>query len=334
MTTSSTSVENPVNQIAALLGGSDESQPEQVESVAELLNDDDNGENQEPSESLKTVEDAPEMEATDENPVEDDEVVDTLNNLADELEIDIADMYALNLNLSNDESISLGGLKDFYESNKDIETERTKVKELELALQSEAESVKQTPQLSNELLQARAQVMSIQDQYNRTDWNALRAKDQGAYAALQQDFQLQFNIAKQNEADATTKVDTHLNQARQLQQDRLFDAMPELKDESVRVETAKAVTEFAGRYGFTPQDVDQIEDSRLMRLLIEASKVTKAQTTAKEKLQNKPPQANRPAASRPVPTSRAAALKRLTEKAKTSGQRKDQTAAVAALLSQ
>ena len=332
MGTNSTSVDNPVNQIAALLTGEPEVK-EKVAAVEEqpIQQDEDTAdENQETVESLEAT---PETVDENQETVEDEaEQIETLNNLANDLEIDIEDMYALNLNLSNDENMTLGGLKDFYETNRDIEALRQDLTTQKENLQADADTMRSTPQVSNELLQARAQVLSIQDQYNRTDWDGLRADNPGNYAATMQDFQQQFAIAKDNEAVAEQGVDAHQKQARQLQLDRLFEAMPELKDDKVRQEAAASVNKFASRYGFSASDVDNIEDSRLMRLLIDASRITSAQSTAKEKLEKVAPQGNKTSASRPVPSSRKASLKRLTEKAKASGDRRDQTNAVAALL--
>lgn len=335
MGTTSTSVENPVNQIAELLSDVPAIVAEvpQVEAVAELLTPEEPDETTDADENQEdTVESLEQSEDGENHDEVSDEQIETLNNLADDLEIDIEDMYALNLNLSNDEHMTLGGLKDFYEANSDITVLREELKQQKEALQVDAETVKEIPQISNELLQARAQVMSIQDQYNRTDWDALRAENPGNYAALMQDFQQQFNIAKDNERIATETVDKHQVQARKLQRDRLLEAMPELKDDKVRQEAQTAVATLAQRYGFTDTDVGNIEDSRLMRLLIDAARLTTAQSTAKNKQVKTIPQAGKTSASRPVVSSRKASLKRLTEKARQTGDSRDRVHAIAALL--
>jgi hypothetical protein len=77
--------------------------------------------------------------------------------------------------------------------------------------------------------------------------------------------------------------------------------------------------------------LDNVEDARLMRLLIEASRSDKAKLTAKDKKVENIPTASKPSASRPIP-GRKAALKRLTEKAKQSGDLRDKTRAIAALI--
>lgn len=342
MGTSSTSVDNPVNAIASMLtdisneqlGVEPEKIEAKVEEVEEKIETPDEEIQESASQSLE--EDAPEMDAADEDPATpDEEDVDTLNNLAETLDVPVADLYALNVNLAEGDPMTLGGLKDFYETNKDIDDQRQTLKQREEDLDTQASENEMVPKISNELMQARAQVLSIQDQYNRTDWETLRQTDPGNYAALQQDFRTHFDVAKAAEATANDTVNTHRKQAAQLQQERLFEAMPHLKDTKVRAQALTTVNTFAAKYGFTAKEVDNIEDSRLIRLLIDASAFTTAKETVKAKMEDKTPLANKTAPGKSAPTSsmnRKSTLKRLTERAKASGDRRDQTSAVAALL--
>jgi hypothetical protein len=246
-------------------------------------------------------------------------------------------MYALNFKLSTSKNlpdggaITLGELKSFYEDNIDIDSLRDGIKTREQELQTKTTELSEVPQVSNELLQARAQVLSIQDAYNRTDWQGLRHTNQGEYAALQSDFRTQFELAKNNETLATQNVETHQAESRRQQQERLFESHPELKDETVRAQTEAAIQKYAGKFGFTPDDVGKINDSRLMRLLISASKAEVAKATAKVKQEDNTPVSAKSASRKPLP-GRKAALKRLTEKARATGQIKDQAAAVAEMM--
>ena len=333
MGTSSTNVENPVNQIANLLVG-DATQPaeetqEAIEATEETLEVSDESQPQE--ESL-----APE----DEQPAEssDEEGIDTLNNLASELDIPIEDMYALNFKLSRGENlpeggeITLGELKTFYEKNADIDSLREQIKTRELELTTQSEKVSEIPKVSNELMQARAQVMAIQQAYESTDWNGMRFSNPGEYAALQADFRNKFDMAKNQETTATQEFEDHKRQGAVYQQERLFEAHPELKDDKVRAQVAVDIQAFASKFGITPKEVEAIDDHRIMRMLIAASKTEAAKVAVKDKREVKTPSTNKPAARKSLP-GRNAALKRLTEKAKATGDRKDQTNAVAELLS-
>ena len=335
MTSSSTSVENPVNKIANLLGAVDNAEQkkqeteETVETQEETLEVSDESQPQE--ESL-----AEEVEEQSAESSEEEQGIESLNNLAEELEIEISDMYALNVNLSRGANlpdggaISLGELKTFYEANADIDSLRDEIKTREQELQTKTTELSEVPQVSNELMQARAQVLAIQDAYNRTDWQGLRHNNQGEYAALQSDFRTQFEIAKNNETLALQTVETHQKENRRQQQERLFEAHPELKDEKVRAVAETAIVDYASKFGFTPDDVGKIEDSRLMRLLISASKADGAKVTAKAKQEDKTPVTAKTAARKPLP-GRKASLKRLTEKARATGMNQDKANAVAEL---
>jgi len=336
MTSSSTSVENPVNQIASLLSGVDNAEQKKQETEESVETQDESlevsDESQSQDESL-----APEVEEAEETQLEESGDIDTINNLAQELEIPIEDMYALNLNLATSKNlpeggaITLGELKSFYESNVDITELREGLTKREQDLQTRSDELSEAPQVSNELMQARAQVLAIQDQYNRTDWQGLRHSNPAEYSALQNDFRTQFDIAKNSENLANQAVETHLVESRKQQQERLFEAMPELKDEKVRAQIDQQVQAYAGKFGFTPKDLEKVEDSRLMRLLISASKSEAAKSTAKEKQETTIPTSNSPSARKALP-GRKAALKRLTEKARATGQIRDQANAVAELL--
>jgi len=318
---------NPQQEVAELLKAElTPTEPvekqEQPDTLDESLEVKDESDESQPDTSLES----------DESQQEEEEAVDTLNNLAEELGVDVGDLYALNLKMPNGEPVQLGQLKDFYESNQDIEAQRQAVKNREAELQAESDKLREIPRVSNELVQAQARVMAIQTQWENTDWNTLRQQNPAEYAALQADYRNQFDMAKSNLATANDTVETHKSEARRHQQDRLFEAMPELKDDKVREQAAEQAMAFASKYGFSRNDVANIDDHRLMKLLIEASRVNKAVDTVKDKKVDATPQVLRPNAVRRTEPARKAALKRLTEKARASGLTEDKTAAVAALL--
>jgi len=336
MGTSSTNVENPVNQIASLLAGDAEQPKEETQEAVttEETQDEEIDESQsQESEDESLAQDEEESAESSDKEGE----IDTLNNLAEELDTDVSDLYALNVNLSRGEnlpdggSITLGELKTFYEQNADIDSVRHELTEREQTLESERNELKTVPQVSNELLQARAHVLAIQDSYNRTNWQQLRADAPAEYAALQSDFRAQFELAKANEQTAMQTVEAQTTEKRMQQQQRLFEAKPELKDDKVRAQIAADVQQFTGKYGFTPNELEMVEDARLMRLLIDATQANNAKAQAKEKQEKKPPTSHKAAARKPLP-GRKAALKRLTEKARKSNDIRDKADAVHALL--
>jgi len=324
---SSTSVESPVSQITSLLSG-------------DVKREDENPATETPDENLEAEE--VEGQSSDESPSEPDESqegIESLNNLADELDVPIEDMYALGLNIPKSEAfpdggeVTLGELKDFYTKNVNIDQEREALKQKEQDLQAQSEQVSDVPRISNELLQARAQVLAIQDAYNRTDWNGLRHSNPAEFAALQQDFRTQFDAAKQQEAVTTQQFEDHRAQTQQIQRERLFEVMPELKDEKVLADTVVQVTEYASRYGVTAKEIDAVEDHRVMRMLIDASRseVVKQKVKAKQTEVKKAPVTTKPSVPK-TETGRKAALKRLTERARKTNTVRDKAAAITELL--
>lgn len=322
----STSVESPVSQITSLLAG-------------DVKREDESPATETPDESLEAVDsqssDESLSETEDENP---QEGIETLNNLADELDVSVKDMYALGLKIPKSEAfpeggdVTLGELKDFYTKNVNIDQERDALKQREQELQTQSEQVSEVPKISNELLQSRAQVLAIQDAYNRTDWQGLRHTNQAEYAALQQDFRMQFETAKHQEMTATQQFEDHKLASAKIQQERLFEIMPELKEDKVREETAVQVAAYASKYGITAKEIDDVTDHRIMRMLIESSRSETAKTKGKEKQEvKKAPVTTKPAVAKTIP-GRKASLKRLTDKARSSGTKRDQAAAIAELI--
>ena len=331
----STSRVHPISEITSLLQGDVEREDESpsAEKQEEALESTD--ENLEAVDSQSSDKSLSEPE--DESP---QEGIESLNNLADELDVPIEDMYALGMNIPKSKAfpdggnITLGELKDFYTKNVNIDQEREALTQRETALQEQSEQVSDVPRVSNELLQARAQVLAIQDAYNRTDWNGLRHANPAEFAALQQDFRTQFEAAKGQEALTTQQFEDHRQETQRIQRERLFEIMPDLKDDKILTDTVVQVTEYAKKYGVTAKEIDEIQDHRVMRMLIDASRSESAKVTGKEKqVVKKAPVTSKPAVAKSLP-GRKAALKRLTEKARQSGQRRDQVKAVTALLNE
>ena len=274
---------------------------------------------------------------TDESPqvdLEAEEPVDKifLEDFSRDTEVDIADVYQLSVPLGEelgDESIS--ELKDFRVQNADIVAKRQELEDKEKDLVEREDQFRDVPKVSNELMQARAKVMSIQDQYNNTNWDELRVQNVAEWTARQQEFQMAFSAAKQEEQLATQTVETQAQQARQFAQDRLFEAMPELKDETARQEAGIRVQKFASRYGFTARDIANIDNPNLMRLLIDVSKLDVAKEQAKQKMRDKTPKTAKPGKTKPIASTRKVSLDKLKQRAMT-GSKKDRDKFIDALL--
>jgi hypothetical protein len=340
---------NKMSEIASLLADSEAGVVEETKPDEETQETEETAEQTQSTEEVTESSEAVEKEGA-EDPEKEGEQADaeedpvyTLNDMASDYDKEVEDLYHVSVKLSKGDSMTIGQLKDFREENKDIEQIRVGFVDKEQALTEQAESlsvqseeVGKTPGITNEFLQARATVLAISQSYDRVNWDELRVQKPGEWAALQQDFQNQFANAKQLETEAQNKVEQQTQSNAKFQQDRLFAAVPDLKDDAFRSKTTDSVVRYAGRYGITAKEVGDITDSRVMHMMIEAAKGVDAMKTAKEKIVPKEvPKAAKSAPAKPAKSDnskRKAALQRLMTKAKDSGKKADQDTAIHALL--
>ena len=278
------------------------------------------------------------QEATDENPqVEDAPEVEPdkiyLNDFASDTDVDIADVYQLSVKMPNElGDMTLTELKDFVTENYDIQEERQKIQERAQELEERENVLRDVPKVSQEVIQARARVLSIQEQYNATNWEKLRVENVAEWTARQQEFRNAFDAAKTQENAALESAEQQHVQAMQFAQERLFERLPELKDADKRQEAAGRVEKMVSRYGFSAKDLAAIEDPNIMHMLIDLSTLDVAKEQAKVKLENKKiaPTAKKPKA-KPIISTRKASLKKLHDRA-TGGTKKQKDAFLDALL--
>ena len=280
------------------------------------------------SETLETQE----AEASPEPEKEQEEDISTLNHLAETLDIPIEDMYALNFNMPNGDPVSLGALKDFYESNSDLESARQEIENERSQLQADKDKLKEVPPVSEEHVQALASVMAIQNEWNALENSGLRASNPGEYSAKAVELQNRYqqangflqNIQQVIEAKRTEKLQQHQVELHKLQ--------PDLKDEEKRQKAVKRVSGMFEHYGVDPSYIGLIEDYKAVNMLLEMSKLFEQKGNYKNKRIDTSPRVLKPQAVRNSEAGKQASLKRLTEKARQSGQRRDQINAVSALL--
>ncbi len=318
---SSTSMGNPVNKIAKLL--QEESFTPEPE---EIINND--------------ISDIPEEETPQDIAAEgheeeaeelvNEQSIETLNDFAENLGVDISDMYNLSFKMQGDlPSMTLGELKNFYADHHDIEASQQTLTERESELEQERQRIAAIPKASNELIQAKAQVKAIELQYESTNWQELRSQNPAEYAALMADFNQRYTVAKQQEQAAQQQNDELLKQRKMIEQNRLLEAVPELKDDETRVKFASLVNKTGAKYGFSASEIDQIDDHRLIRMMIDLSNGNAAKETASQKKVKTTQKLQRP--TKPRSPSQKAALKRLTDKAR-QGDNRDKARAITQLL--
>lgn len=287
-----------------------------------------------PVETLETPEgETQQAEQADSQPeTEEGEDISTLNHLAETLDIPIEDMYALNFNMPNGDPISLGGLKDFYEQNSDLDTARQEIENERSQLAADREKLGTAQPISDEHVQAIANVRVIEQEYANLENSGLKQSNPGEYSVKALELQNRYNQASGVLQNITQIVEAKRAQKLQTHQQELHKLNPELKEEPKRVEAVGRVTEMFNHFGVNPEYIGAIEDPKAVHMLLEVSKLFEQKGNFRSKRVDTAPKVLKPQAVRNSEAGKSASLKRLTEKARQSGERKDQVRAVSALL--
>lgn len=154
---------------------------------------------------------------------------------------------------------SYARMNEAAQARQQFQTEREQVRQA-LGVQ-----IKQAQQL-NEL----AQNQLLQD-FQRVDWNHLRANDPANYSALYTDFQArnaaiqqtreQIAAAERTNAQA---ADTQRQQAIASERERLFQARPDWRDPAKANAAYQAIAAMGRKLGFTDADLTAISDHRML----------------------------------------------------------------------
>ena len=282
-----------------------------------------------PVETLETQQ----AEQADPQPeTEESEDISTLNHLAETLDIPIEDMYALNFNMPNGDPISLGGLKDFYEQNSDLDTARQEIENERSQLKADKEKLGTAPPLSVDHVNAVAAVKVVEQEYANLEASGLKQSDPGQYSVKALELQNRYNQANSVLQNINQIVNAKRVERLQAQQQELHKLSPELKDEPKRLEAVGRVTNMFNHFGVNPEHIGVIEDPKAVHMLLEVSKLFEQKGNYKSKRVETAPKVLKPQAVKNSEAGKNASLKRLTEKARQSGERKDQVRAVSALL--
>ena len=173
-------------------------------------------------------------------------------------------------------------------NNKSIElaNQRTAFEQERQAIRTLAQQqLQQNQQLGNI-----AQQMLNHD-FNRVDWNALRANNPAEFAALQAEFQQRQQGIQQYMGQIQQQVQ-HEEQQRQqaLQQsvaaesERLMNLRPEWRDQAAFAKDRQQMTQYARSLGFQDAELGQIFDHRYMLILHDAARYQALQAATPQAL--------------------------------------------------
>lgn len=320
--------ENPHNAAKRILEEAFTPQPEKAEEPTqdtEKLSS--TSETLEPEAAEKPVEDLENLE-----PEKDEDSINTLNRLAETLDISIEDMYALDLKITNDDPRSLGELKSFFEANKDIDQARQEIENERSQLQADKDKLKDVPPVSQEHIEALANVRLLENEWQSLEASGLKQSNPGEYAARGLEIQNKYTVASNNLNNIQTVIDSKRTEKLRVHQQELHKLAPELKEDETRVKAVDRVTKMFKGFNVDPEYIGMIEDPRAVHMLLELSKLFEQKGNYKSKRVDTAPKVLKPQAVRNSEAGKQASLKRLTEKARQSNNTGDKVAVVSALI--
>lgn len=240
-------------------------------------------------------------DATPEPATDDAVEISTINELADHLGVDVADLYAnLKIKVTTADGqpteVALGEWKDGYQAN-------DRLTRAQQALERERAEWTAKMQAAEQQAQAKAQQAEsliqtawgeLQAEYQATDWNTLRYTNPGEYAAKQAEMQARQNriaqAAQQLQAQRAQdeQRSAQEREARQKAElaregELLLRALPEWKDPVKADAERQAIRDYLMKdYGYSEQDVGSITSHKLVTLVRKAMLFDKLNTKAVE----------------------------------------------------
>lgn len=182
---------------------------------------------------------------------------------------------------------------------------------------------------------------SLLAEYQGINWAELEATDPGRYAAMQQKFAVKAQQIQQMKDQANQVLSNHRqelaqqNQAQHEQmlvkeQEAMLSANPAWADEATRTADFAAINEYAASKGFTPEEMGQIYDHRILAVLNDARKVNQIQSKAEiaKKRIKKVPKVLKPGAAKSKQQNQQARSDKLKKKARQSGSLDDVAAVI------
>ena len=258
----------------------------------------------------------------------------TISSLADAIEIDASELYDVLIPLDGDNPpISIGEIKnkvqDLARDNLALET---KVSEQQTLIDQGGQQSQQASQISQFELQARIEIQTIENEFKAMNWEEEEAYDAGSAALKRQKLEERYRAAQGMAQQAQQAQQMEHQKYLQGAHTRMMELIPTWKDPEIAKTDKIAMNDLMLGAGYTQQIIDHLDDPIAMSLLRELSILRAEKANASKVLET---------AKRKVPkvlkgTGQFAAKKKnvsaeLVKKAKQTGKRQDEFAAVKAL---
>jgi hypothetical protein len=166
------------------------------------------------------------------------------------------------------------------------------------ALETEAQGIRAAREQYQSVLKVLSDQLKQVNEPTADEWNQLRNSDPDTYAVRWADFQRreqqrnavkaeQDRVANEQREDGVKQLRAHI----QTESAKVIEALPEWKDEAKRSAGFKAIREYGAEIGFSEQELNQVYDSRMVRMANDAAQWrahVARQAKAREKIQNAP----------------------------------------------
>lgn len=209
--------------------------------------------------------------------------ISTLSELAEAIEFDPADFYALRIPITNAkgerEDVTIGELKDIHQRQNRTETAEQEFRQQQEAFRQYQEQLQQ--QYQSELQSMTATVQQLEDaflgEFNSVDWNKLRVENPQEYAARSIDYDRKRKQIEDARNSATQRWEQYSKQSftqqQQQMQERLaaesqalMQRMGWKNEEQAAAEKANVVNYLRSELGASDQELSTIIDHRLVVL--------------------------------------------------------------------
>ena len=204
-----------------------------------------------------------------------------ITDLADDLGVDISELYGMKLKSGDGTEMTIGELKDLKQGT----SEDVLVKERESIDQYRSQVMEQTRQEREQMLQQargvaempekvqglKSELISLTQRYQSVDWGSVEKQDPGQAALLKQKFTEMYNQTQaelgQAEQAAGQQQQADRSQLMQTSNAEFARRVPGWQDNDVRSKEIDLIKVMTQRYGFTDQEVGQTIDPRLRHML-------------------------------------------------------------------
>lgn len=302
-------------------------EPEPEETTDEVIEDEETTEGTEAEDEQKAEEVEETAEETDEATDEPDEVPDhyTIKTLAEAIEMDIKDFYEVQVPMENGEKIPLGEMKNKYQ-------EQTRQLE-KLEAQTKEQPLPGAP-VGQEEVAVMVELQAIQNEFDAKDWAELEEIEPGQAALERQKLQdrQQAAMMKYNQI-GQVRQEAH-NEMLQAAEQKLSELIPAWSDVDVRRADEALISEAMVKAGYTQDMVNSVTDPiawSLMQELVTLRKEKEKGAKVLKKVSKAPKVLGSKGAA--IKPKKGEVAKQLAQKAHLTKNRKDEEAAVKAILS-